>query len=52
MVELTNKLSDSQINQAKDAITLAQNPSQLMSALKSEGLDDALNQKISCLNWI
>jgi hypothetical protein len=43
---IKNKLSDSQINQAKDAITLAQNPSQLMSALKSEGLDDNSIKKL------
>jgi hypothetical protein len=43
---IKNKLSDSQINQAKDAITLAQNPAQLMSALKSEGLDDNSIKKL------
>jgi hypothetical protein len=43
---INQKLSDSQISQAKDAITLAQNPAQLMSALKSEGLDDASIKKL------
>lgn len=43
---INQKLSDSQINQAKDAIILAQNPSELMSALKSEGLDDASIKKL------
>ena len=43
---INQKLSDSQINQAKDAITLAQKPSELMSALKSEGLDDASIKKL------
>tara|TARA_R110000868_G_scaffold189039_1_gene431883 strand:- start:1515 stop:4496 length:2982 start_codon:yes stop_codon:yes gene_type:complete len=43
---IKNKLSDSQISQSKDAITLAQNPAQLMSALKSEGLDDASIKKL------
>ncbi len=43
---INQKLSDSQINQAKDAITLAQKPSELMAALKSEGLDDASIKKL------
>ena len=43
---INQKLSDSQINQAKDAITLAQKPSELMTALKSEGLDDASIKKL------
>jgi hypothetical protein len=43
---IKNKLSDSQINQAKDAITLAQKPSELMTALKGEGLDDASIKKL------
>ena len=43
---INEKLSDSQINQAKDAITLAQKPSELMTALKSEGLDDASIKKL------
>jgi len=43
---INQKLSDSQINQAKDAITLAQNPAQLMSVLKSEGLDDISIKKL------
>ena len=43
---INQKLSDSQISQAKDAITLAQKPSELMTALKSEGLDDASIKKL------
>jgi hypothetical protein len=43
---INQKLSDSQINQAKDAITLAQKPPELMSALKSEGLDDVSIKKL------
>ena len=43
---INQKLSDSQINQAKDAITLAQKPSELMTALKGEGLDDASIKKL------
>ena len=43
---INQKLSDSQINQSKDAITLAQKPSELMTALKSEGLDDASIKKL------
>jgi hypothetical protein len=43
---IKNKLSDSQISQSKDAITLAQNPAQLMSALKGEGLDDNSIKKL------
>jgi len=43
---INQKLSDSQINQAKNAITLAQKPSELMAALKSEGLDDASIKKL------
>jgi hypothetical protein len=43
---INQKLSDSQINQSKDAITLAQKPSELMSALKSEGFDDLSIKKL------
>ena len=43
---IKQKLSESQLNQAKDAITFAQNPAQLMSALKSEGFDDAKIKKL------
>jgi spore germination cell wall hydrolase CwlJ-like protein len=43
---INQKLSDSQINQSKNAITLAQKPSELMTTLKSEGLDDASIKKL------
>lgn len=43
---INQKLSDSQISQAKDAIVLAQNPAQLMLVLKGEGLDDISIKKL------
>lgn len=43
---INQKLTESQINQAKSAIKLAQNPKELMSVLKSEGLDDSTIKKL------
>lgn len=46
---INQKLSESQLNQALDAIKLAQNPSRLAEILKNEGLDDNTIAKLSAV---
>jgi hypothetical protein len=43
---IKQRLTDSQINQSKDAIKLAQNPTELMKVLKSEGFDESTIKKL------
>lgn len=46
---INQKLTQSQLDQAMDAIRLAQNPSQLIGLLKNEGLDENVVNKLAAV---